>query len=192
MKNLTNLGQMWPKYLLLTTFAYNTFNTPNLVDFSPYELAFRRKPKALLNLETKPDIKVAGTFNDYHNLLNKRLEHLHKPLQDLNLKRLAIINKDQAFFQCNSRDLVYIKSPLMNQLCTASRKVMIKYVGPVVIYKIIDPHNYLLKTLDSKILKGLFEQERLKPAMLGTSEGNVSNLSQLKHLINIGLLTSLY
>ena len=25
---LTNLGQMWPKYLQLTTFAYNTFNIP--------------------------------------------------------------------------------------------------------------------------------------------------------------------
>ena len=29
----------------------------------------------------------------------------------------------------------------MSQLCTTSKKVMIKYVGPVVIYKIIDPHN---------------------------------------------------
>ena len=27
---------------------------------------------------------------------------------------------------------------------------MIKYVGLVVIYKIIDPHNYLLMTLDGK------------------------------------------
>ena len=28
-KHLINLDQMWPKYLPLTTFAYNTFNTPN-------------------------------------------------------------------------------------------------------------------------------------------------------------------
>ena len=41
---------------------------------------------------------------------------------------------------------------------------MIKYVGPVVIYKIIDPHNYLLITLDGKLLRGHFEHERLKPA----------------------------
>ena len=68
---------------------------------------------------------------------------------------------------------------------------MIKYVGPVVIYKIIDPHNYLLMTLDGKILRGLFEHERLKPAMLRTSEGNISNLSQLKQVINVVLLTSL-
>ena len=68
---------------------------------------------------------------------------------------------------------------------------MIKYVGPVVIYKIIDPHNYLLMTLDGKILRGLFDHERIKPAMLRTSEGNVSNVFQLKHIINVGLSTSL-
>ena len=55
---------------------------------------------------------------------------------------------------------------------------MIKYARPVVIYKIIDPHNYLLTTLDGKIFGGLFEHERLKLAMLRPSEGNVSNLSQ--------------
>ena len=56
MKHLTNLGQMWPKYLPLPMFAYNTFNSPNLTNFSPYELVFRRKPNLLLNLETIPDI----------------------------------------------------------------------------------------------------------------------------------------
>ena len=48
-KHLTNLGQMRPKYLSLATFAYNSFNSPNLANFSPYELVFRRKPKILLN-----------------------------------------------------------------------------------------------------------------------------------------------
>ena len=71
-KHLTNLGQMWPKYLLLATFAYNTFNMPNLGNNSPYELIFGRKPKLLLNLETTPNIKVSSTFKDYYELLDKR------------------------------------------------------------------------------------------------------------------------
>ena len=86
MKHLTNLGQMWPKYLPLATFAYKTFNTPNLGNYS-------------------------------------------------------------------SGDLVYILSPLMSQLHTAFRKVMIKYVGPVVIYIIINLHNYLLMKLDNWMIK---------------------------------------
>ena len=64
--------------------------------------------------------------------------YLHDILQNFKLKRLAMINKDREFFQYNSRDLVYIISPLTSQLQTASRKVMITYVGPVVVYKIID------------------------------------------------------
>ena len=80
-------------------------------------------------------------------------------MQNFKSKRIAMINKDRAFFQYNSGDLVYIISPSTSQLHTASRKVMIKYVGPVAIYKIIDPHNFWLITLDGKILRGLFEYE---------------------------------
>ena len=57
-KHLTNLGQIWPKYLPIATFAYNTFNAPNMANYSPYDLVFGRKPKLLLNLETMCDIKV--------------------------------------------------------------------------------------------------------------------------------------
>ena len=57
-----------------------------------------------------------------------------------------MINKDRNFFQYNSRDLVYIISPLRSQLRTSSRRIALKYVDPLVGYKIIDPHNYLLMT----------------------------------------------
>ena len=171
---------MWPNYLPLDTFAYNTFNSPSLANYSPYELVFGTKPKLPLNLETTPDIEVSGTFKDYYNLLNIWPQYLHKLLQDFKFKRLAMINKERNFFQCNSLDIVFIILPLTSQLCTTSRKLTIKYVWPVVIYKIIDPHNYLLMTLDGKILKGLFEQKRLKPTTIRTSQGNVCNLAQLK------------
>ena len=75
-KLLTNLGQMWPKYLSLATFAYNTFKIPNLGNYNPYKLTFGRKPKALMNLESKPDIKVSKTFKEYYELLNKRIKYL--------------------------------------------------------------------------------------------------------------------
>ena len=138
-----------------------------------------------------PDIKVSGTFKDYHKLLNKRLKYRHELLQNFKLKRIAMINKDRAFFQYNSGDLLYIISPLASQLHTVSRKIMIKYVGPIVVYKIVDLHNYLLMTLDGNILQGLFEHERLKPTILRTSEGNVSNLYKLKQLINTGIMLTL-
>ena len=158
-KHLTNLGKMWPKYLSLKTFVYNMFNTPNLGNYSPYELTFGRKPKALINLESNPDIKVSKTFKEYFELLNKRTKYFQNIFFNFKSKRLAMINKDGGFFQYNSGDLIYIISPLTSQLCIASCKVAIKYVGPVVVYKIIDPQNYLLMTLDGKFLRGLFEHD---------------------------------
>ena len=158
------------KYLPLATFAYNMFNTPNLGNYSLYELTYGRKPRPLLNLDSGPDIKVSGTFKEHYELLNKRFKYLHDILLNFKSKRLSVIYKDRAFFQYKSRDLIYIISHLTSQLCTASCNVTIKYVGPVVIYKIIDPHNYLLMTLGGRILRGLFEHGRLKPANIRMSQ----------------------
>ena len=91
-----------------------------------------------------------------------------------------MINKDRGFFQYKGGDLVYIISPLTSQLCTASCEVAIKYVGPVVIYKIIDPHNYLVMTLDGKISRGIFEHERLKPTIIRTNQGKCQKFSRTK------------
>ena len=82
-KHLTNLGQMWPKYLPLAMFAYNMFNTQNLGNYSPYELTYGRKQRSPLNLDSLPDIKVSGTFKEYYELLNKRLKYLHDILLNL-------------------------------------------------------------------------------------------------------------
>ena len=35
-------------------------------------------------------------------------------------------------------------------------------------------------TLDGKILRGLFEHKRLKPAIIRTNQGNVQNLAELR------------
>ena len=98
-----------------------------------------------------------------------------------------MINKDRGFFQYKGGDLVYIISPLTSQLHTASCKVAIKYVDPMVIYKIIDLHNNLVMTLDGKILRGIFEHERLKPTIIKTNQGNAQNLAELRQIMNPNL-----
>ena len=98
-----------------------------------------------------------------------------------------MINKNRENFQYKGGDLVYIISPLTSQLRTNSRKLSVKYIGPVVIYKVIDPHNYLLMTLDGVMLRGIFEHERLKPTVFRTSQGNIQNLAKLNQIMNTDL-----
>ena len=97
-KHLTSLGQMWPKYLSLATFAYNTFNTPNLGYYSPYELTFGRKPKLLIDVESNLDNKVSRSFREYCELLNKRIKYLQDILFNFKSRKLAMINKDREKF----------------------------------------------------------------------------------------------
>ena len=129
-KHLTGLGQMWTKYLALATFAYNTCNSPNLGNYSPYELTFGRKPKILLNTEANLDIKVSRNFREYYDLLNKRIKYLQDLLFNFKLQRLAMINNNRENFQYQGGDLMYIISPLKSQLRTNSRKISVKIHRP--------------------------------------------------------------
>ena len=113
---------MWKKYLSLAMFTYNMFNTPNLGNYSQYELTFGRKTKVLLN----PDVKVSKTFKEYYELLNKRIKYLQDILFNFKSWRLAMVKKDRKNFQYRGGDLVYIISPLTSQLRTASQKIAIK------------------------------------------------------------------
>ena len=73
-KHLTGQGQTWHKFLSLATFAYNTFHSPNLGNYSPFKLTFRREPRVLLDLKTNPDTKVSGIYKDYHTLFDKKVK----------------------------------------------------------------------------------------------------------------------
>ena len=44
-KHLTGQGQTCHKFLSLAMFAYNTFHSPNLGNYSPFELTLAREPK---------------------------------------------------------------------------------------------------------------------------------------------------
>ena len=109
-------------------------------------------------------------------------------LQNFKAKCIALINKDREYFQYNPGDLVYLISPLTTQLRTNSSKLSVKHVGPLVIYKIIDPHNYLLMAIDGQLMRRLFEHERLKPAMIKTDKGNVTTLPTLNKVMNLEII----
>ena len=172
---------------ILSHICIQHISHPNLGNYSPYELVFGRKPKLLINVKTNLDIKIAGTFKDHHTLLTKRLDYLQKKLQNFKMKCLALLNKDREYFLYNSGDLVYLISPLTFQLQTSSRKFGVNYVGPLVIYKMVDPHNYLPMDIAGQLMRGLFKHERLKPAILHTDNGNVRTLLELKKVMNVGL-----
>ena len=61
-----------------------------------------------------------ATYKEYYERLEQRLKYLQKVILDFRMRQLALLNKDQEYFQYSGGDLVYLISPLTGQLRIAS------------------------------------------------------------------------
>ena len=95
--HLTGLGKDWHIYAKPCMLTYNSYATPNLDGFCPFELVFGRKPRIVPILEVTPPVPVTGTFKDAYDLLNKRLKYFRQMLIKFRDRRFEIINRDREF-----------------------------------------------------------------------------------------------
>ena len=56
-KHLTGQGQTWHKFLSLAMFAYNSFHSPNLGNYSPFKLTFWKRTQDSTGLRNRPKYK---------------------------------------------------------------------------------------------------------------------------------------
>ena len=183
MKHLSGLGDDWHLYTRPAMLIYNTYNTPNLDNLSPFELALGRKPILVPKLENVPHIPVTGTFTKAKQVLEKKLKYLRERLQKFRDNRLALQNKDKEFHGYTVGQIVYMYHPRGSLLQTASKKIKCEFVGPLAIYKCVSPNQFLLMSLDGYLYPFLVEETRIKPGFIPTTKGNVSHLAELKKII---------
>ena len=81
MKYLSGLGDDWHLYTRPAMLTYNTYNTPNLDNLSPFELALGRKPILVPRLKNMLHIPVTGTFAKAKQVLEQNLKYLREKLQ---------------------------------------------------------------------------------------------------------------
>ena len=79
--------------------------------------------------------------------------------------------------------LVYLLAPTAAALQTASKKIRMDYVGPLVISSMKDDAHVFLSTLEGQSLAGDFHISRLKPAWIRTDNGPVNTLSKLTGIL---------
>ena len=183
MKHLSGLGDDWHLYTRPAMLTYNTYNTPNLDNLSPFELALGRKPILVPKLENVPHIPVTGTFANAKQVLEKKLKYLRERLQKFRDNRLALQNKDKEFHGYTVGQIVYMYHPRGSLLQTASKRIKCEFVGPLAIYKCVSPNQFLLMSLDGYLYPFLVEETRIKPGFIPTTRGNVSHLAELKKII---------
>ena len=180
MKHLANLGQNWPDFLYLSMLSYNSYASPNLNDYSPFELALGRKANLIPALEIKPEIKVTQTFKQTYEKMKAELSYMRENLQKFKNDRLNKENQTRTENSFTEGQLVYLYQPKGAHLQTGSTKIKCDFVGPLVIYKAISHSQFILMSMDGMIYPHLIEETRIKPGYVNTSNGSVSTLADLQ------------
>ena len=186
--HLTGLGKDWHIYAKPCMLTYNSYATPNLDGFCPFELVFGRKPRIVPILEVSPPVPVTGTFKDAYEILNKRLKYFREMLIKFRSKRFEIMNRDKEFHGYTSGQLVYLFCPSNSILTTNRRKFTCQFVGPLAIWKCFSPTQFVLMSLDGVVYPYLVEETRLKPGVIRTTKGNVFTLPALRQMIKSGYM----
>ena len=83
MKHHTGLGLDWNIYSKPAMLLYNSYASPNLTDYSPFELVFGRKANICPEFEFKPKVPVPSTHKQPFEILQKRLRYFRQALQKL-------------------------------------------------------------------------------------------------------------
>ena len=139
------------------------------------------------DLELKVDTVVSGIFTDYYEKLKKNLKYMGERLQKFRSQRLDMLNRNRQHHAFEIGQIVYIYQARGSMVQTGIRKVACLFVGPLVIYKAVEPNQFLLMSLDGQIYPHLIEETRLKPGTIWTSKGNVNTLVELRQAFSIGL-----
>ena len=188
MKHLSGFGRNWHIFAKPCMIAYNSYASPNLAGYSPFELVMGRKAHIAPIFEVTPPIPVTGTFSQAKAELDKKLQYFREMLRKFRDKRFEVMNKGREFQGYTSGQLVYLFFPGHSILHTGNKKFTCKFVGPLAIWKCFSPTQFVLMSLDGVIYPYLVEATRIKPGVIRTTKGNVYTLPALKQITKSGYL----
>ena len=135
-------------------------------------------------LEIKPEVVVSGTFQTYYERLKKNLKYLAERLQKFRSARIDLLNKNRQYHAFEVGQIVYMYQARGSIIQTGSRKINCHFLGPLVVYKVTGPNQFLLMSLLGQIYPFLVEEMRLKPGVIWITQGNVHTLAELKQVLS--------
>jgi hypothetical protein len=175
--NLRSTAHLWPIYLKPSVFAMNIHATPSLQGFSPFEIHFKTPPPSVDKFDIHNLAIPCGSFHEYLQQVKTRFEQIQKVItharqlsQD---KRLITTSRKSTAPTLNTGSLVYLLAPNKTELHTTNRKITLHYIGPYIIYAMLNGNNCLLVDLFGTIIRNVFHIKRLKPAYLRSGNGSI-------------------
>lgn len=189
--NLDQYGDDWVRYYSVAQYSFNTFSSPQLGNHSPFYLVFYREPRDFSGLTFHPPTGLSSSQKDYIQQLNERFQSVSKFMIDLqehqqkaqNEKISQKLNKSPVY---EPGQLVYLHKPDSSSLTANSKKFTAKYVGPFVVYQVLDSTHVLLADIKGRVLRDVFHINRIKPAFIRAPDStNITHLQKLRNALAV-------
>ena len=187
-KVLHGKGENWTDMLPWAVCHQNRYNSPNLHGHSPFELLLGHKPKLIPEFEISLSINIPATYREYYQKLKRELDHLKQDVLKFRDLRNEIQNKGPRPTPLPRGNACIPMVPTRKHTIGISRKIKAEWVGPLYIYKVISPQQFLLADLEGYLVPKLVEATRLKAGNMMTSAGPVTTLAELKSVLRTGRL----
>ena len=176
-RQLRSNGDLWDLYLNAAVYCHNNTATPSLGGYSPYYIRFLQHPPSLDRIDIPPLSHSRPSVVQYVDLLRKRQKFIKEGITRLREvaqeKQRIVTSKNANIKGYEIGDIVYLASPTHSELVTSSKKICLKWVGPYIIYNMLNDTNTILQALDGTIISTVVSTHRLKHATIRTKEGKI-------------------
>jgi hypothetical protein len=116
-----------------------------------------------LNYQSISDSKTS--YREYAQFLKDRLECVGQEVIRIETKNQLVQAEEQATKVTMPNEyavetIVYLLAPTIPELVTSSKKIVVSYIGPLVIREIVSRDKALLSDLEGKKIHGLYHFKR--------------------------------
>ena len=152
----------------------NTFSSPVLSGFLPFELFFFMQTTNLTELHIYPIEQCASCHNNYLQLLKEKAKFVEGILLDYKAqdveRRALSASLCQKVETSSEGNLVYLHGPHESSLLIEATNSWQDYIGPIVINTPFDSTRNKFRELENRVLLEMFHINRLKVAFVSTSQ----------------------
>ncbi len=175
---ISKYSNQWIHFHAAAAYCINTFRIIG-IGYSPFELLYNRTNPNLTNYNMSISIPASYDYNTFMLLMNHRYAAMSKIVLDRHNNLVHKRSLDQSrsaphIKQFEAGDCVFLYSPdhtILPPQKSMSKKLSMRYLGPMFVYESVGEHQYVLMTSQHEVITQLYHLCRLKSGSIRCANG---------------------
>jgi hypothetical protein len=141
----------------------------------PYAIHYKTTPPSMDNFKLDPLEPSCATISEYLKAVKERFAFVEEQTKEL--KKKEQLNQEIKTGRTDNMEklqkgnLIYVLAPERSNLYTQNKKIKLSYVGPFIIYEVLDDNNILIMDPAGRLMKNIYSRRRIKHAYIRDKQG---------------------